>query len=369
MRSLVLLGILLGASLLASSAGAQEDPDCRTATPLTLPAEGRDGSVLIRVVNEQLETDVRICLLDSNERRVFDAVVHVGMASKFDQRVWVPVGDYTAVYLLSRSNGEGTLYLPADLTTCESGSMMVEGRTNVGATGSFGVQGGGTECEASPPGRPIGAIAEPPSEQSLPAPAGPDYRWGALSAVGIVGVALAFPRPRYFLLALFSRVQGPEVLDQPTRNEIYDLIRQNPGVNAHRVANTLRLGSGETRYHLTVLRRNRLLTEIRRGALRCYFPSGIASPEQLRATAVLHHAGAEQLYEAILARPDSSLTQLATYAGLRLSSASKALSKLVEGGLAERFQQGRELRVRPTAMRPLLPLIEANPSSEVAAVT
>ena len=368
-----LVGVILLAFTSPHVAGAGATDACKPDGGVV--AEGtRDGVIVFRVnYRGTSEIRIRVCIEDESHVKIHDHEERVPAATAWEHSVAVPTGRYRAATIATASNN-GTVAggHSADLILCAAGSVVLPSNIDDGP--------GITVLTPVCGGLPTGRVVEP-NQQRAPSEdnANPAFfgegtsqdliRWELLAAsLGLVGL-VAFPRPRYALLALFSRVQGPAVLDQETRSEIYEFIRNDPGVNAHRIARQLGLGSGETRYHVTVLRRNRLVTEIRRGALRCYFPFGVASPEQLRATAVLHHAGAERLYEAILGRPDASLTVLAADAGLRLSTASKALSKLVEGGLAQRIHEGRELRVRPTTVRPLLPLFEANPSSEVPAVS
>lgn len=358
-------------SMFAPPSMDADQTDCDDAQPRAFADhETLGGSVVIRVYNEQLEATAEMCLLDEDRKRVFFDAVAIEAMSQAERRIWVPVGNYTAVVSLEGELGQSaTHWDPFRLDSCDTRSLISSVEIHKSPV-SIGIGGRGHACDQEPPHRPADVLPAPAILASRPPIGGSfaDYRWNALAAASFAVALCAFPRPRYVLLALFSRVEGPAVLDQTTRHDIYTMIRQNPGLTANRIANLLTLGSGETRYHLTVLRRNRLVTEIQRGSSRCYFPAGIGSPEQLRATATLRYEAAERLYEALLVQPDASLSALAYTAGLRLSAASKALARLVAGGLAERFQNGRELRVRPTRIRPLLPLIESNPSSDTAAV-
>lgn len=369
------LALVAVASLAAGSLSLAPQPQperCDDAPYEPYPsATETGGSILFRVSNTQLATRIRLCVVDADGLRVYDVTRPVDAATVWEHRVLLPVGGYLAeTQILTRSGGAASALHRPDLSACESRAVLAPTQAHEGPAG-FGIASQSMECAEAAPPVPKGDVISPIPQVEAPDLGGKgEYPWVALGAVATGLVAfLAWPRSRYAILLLFSRVHGPAVLDQATRSEIYDLVRQDPGVTANRVSTVLGLGSGETRYHLGVLRRNQLLTEIRRGSLRCYFPSQFGSPDQLRATAVLRNAAAERLYDALLTRPGSSLTALADYAGLRLGTASKALQKLVDARLAERTATGREVNVRPTNLRPLAPMLESNPSSEPTPVS
>ncbi len=63
------------------------------------------------------------------------------------------------------------------------------------------------------------------------------------------------------------------MLDLPTRQRIFDFVREHPGSSARTVQRGAQLGWGETAYHLEQMRRAGLLYRERGGRRDYYFPA------------------------------------------------------------------------------------------------
>ena len=70
------------------------------------------------------------------------------------------------------------------------------------------------------------------------------------------------------------------MLDLPTRQQIFDFVREHPGSSARTVQRGVRLGWGETAYHLDQMRRAGLLHRERGGRRDYYFPADMAPADR-----------------------------------------------------------------------------------------
>lgn len=66
-------------------------------------------------------------------------------------------------------------------------------------------------------------------------------------------------------------VKKEEVLDQHTRNSIYQLIRDNEGLHFRKICRLLDKKMGVVQYHVSVLEKNGLIRSIRDGRYKCFF--------------------------------------------------------------------------------------------------
>jgi DNA-binding MarR family transcriptional regulator len=84
---------------------------------------------------------------------------------------------------------------------------------------------------------------------------------------------------RYGLAGLFaplySRITGNKVLDNDVRDNIYQYILDNPGINFSSLMRELELKNGTLSHHLRTLERERFLVSRREGAYRRFYPRGI----------------------------------------------------------------------------------------------
>ena len=62
-----------------------------------------------------------------------------------------------------------------------------------------------------------------------------------------------------------------EVLEQGTRNSIYELIYQNPGLHFRHICRLLDKKMGVVQYHVSVLEKHGLIRAIRDGRYKCFF--------------------------------------------------------------------------------------------------
>lgn len=158
-------------------------------------------------------------------------------------------------------------------------------------------------------------------------------------AAGVIGIAALL----VVGWLLFTRLQRREVLDSQTRQEILDLVRDEPGIHASAILERVGKAHGVGDYHLGVLVREGFLSVIESPGFKRYFVSGRFSFTEMRALAALKDGQSEKLFRIIQANPGIHLSELADRAGISLPYASRAIKRLHEAGLVDRLQVGRNV--------------------------
>jgi DNA-binding transcriptional ArsR family regulator len=162
---------------------------------------------------------------------------------------------------------------------------------------------------------------------------------GAATGAGLLGlIALA-------VWALYSRLQGDEVLAHDTRQQIRDLVEVEPGIHGSAIARQVDANERTVEHHVDVLVREDVLAELERGGYNHYFVQGQHSPKRMQALASLQRGKAEAVYEAVRQDPGLDTTTLAERAEISKAYASKLVSQLVDVGLVDKVREGRRSRL------------------------
>lgn len=114
----------------------------------------------------------------------------------------------------------------------------------------------------------------------------------------------ALRRFAFGALALFSMAGRPDVLENPTRSQILDLVRERPGTSLSSVQRGLGLGWGTMSYHVTLLERTGLLVTKRAGGKRLLFAQGDSRLMEPAAWGLLQNPSVRRLAETLLAAPE-----------------------------------------------------------------
>ncbi len=136
-----------------------------------------------------------------------------------------------------------------------------------------------------------------------------------------------------------------DLLSQPTRKKIHDVVARHPGASAREVQRFAALAWGETAYHLDQLTRGGLLRRERGGRRDYYFPAAMGW-EDRRLLQALRSSTQRRLILALAAAPDRTLAELKERTGLSLSTTSFHLRHLLERGVVEGFRDGNLRRYR-----------------------
>lgn len=137
-----------------------------------------------------------------------------------------------------------------------------------------------------------------------------------------------------------------ELLEQPTRRRIYDVVAQHPGSSAREIQRRAELGWGETAYHLDQLTRAGHLRRERGGRRDYYFPPDMTWDDR-RSFQALRSAAERRILVELVDRPGQTLADLVSATGLSLSTTSFHLRHLLREGIVEAYREGNQRRFRP----------------------
>ena len=147
-----------------------------------------------------------------------------------------------------------------------------------------------------------------------------------------------------------------ELLAQPTRRRIHDVVCRHPGSSAREIQRTAGLAWGETAYHLDQLTKAGVLRRERGGRRDYYFPHAMGW-EDRRLFQALRRPAQRHLLVALSRTPGLTLAELRAACGFSLSTTSFHLRQLLAISVVEGYREGNLRRyrvVRPTRLVELL---------------
>jgi len=116
--------------------------------------------------------------------------------------------------------------------------------------------------------------------------------------------------------------ESSTLLNQTTRMDIYNFIRDNPGIHFRALSNFLNMPIGVLQYHLGLLVNGGLLYTYRDGRYKRYFESKRFTETEMKVISALRHATSSKILAALLKNPQTTHKDLAT----QLDISSQALS-------------------------------------------
>ena len=128
--------------------------------------------------------------------------------------------------------------------------------------------------------------------------------------------------PKTFLQETTCSNQAAHLLNQTTRLQIYNFIKNNPGINFRGICNSLTLPIGVVQYHLAVLVKGGLISNRRDGRNKRYFESKKFSSIEKKIISVLRHETAVKILTILHDERSASHGKLAQ----RLNTPSQALT-------------------------------------------
>jgi len=118
---------------------------------------------------------------------------------------------------------------------------------------------------------------------------------------------LAFPTS--FSVNVGANNQAP--FNNGTRTQIYNFVKDNPGIQFRGICASLSLPVGLAQYHLGVLVKAGLVSFIRDGRYKRFFPSKKFSKKEMLTISLLRHETAKRILEALLNKKQLSHGELA----------------------------------------------------------
>lgn len=160
-------------------------------------------------------------------------------------------------------------------------------------------------------------------------------------AIGLLAGALylLWPVLKAGPLALFSRIEGPQLLDHPVRLRLSQLVAANPGIHFKELRRQSGLANGVLVHHLDKLTKSGLVSAKDAGRYRCYFPPNTGVVNGL-AIAAVKADGAQKVLAALRGGSGLGVQALAASTGLGRSTVQYHLQKLAEAGLVRSVGDG-----------------------------
>jgi DNA-binding transcriptional ArsR family regulator len=234
----------------------------------------------------------------------------------------------------------GTANASTSPTQLADAELTITGIAWQGETGRFVVQQGS---------QPVAAPDDSSAEEGVST----TTLVGAGSAAAAAALLTAYYWPRLswvataLVLPLYSRIEKDELFENETREQLYEEIKDDPGIHAHALSEAVDIGWGTTVYHLRRLERNGFVNSEKRGRYRRFFPASGFMERQREVLSVLQNETTEDI--AALVREDPGLNQSAICDELDISPslANWHLNRLIDAELVDRERRGRTVHYTP----------------------
>lgn len=128
--------------------------------------------------------------------------------------------------------------------------------------------------------------------------------------------------PIFSILNMKSHCDAQFLLNQTTRMEIYNFVKDNPGLHFRALSDSMNMPIGVLQYHLGLLVNGGLLTAFRDGRYKRYFQSKMFNETEMRIISIFRHKTSGKILSTIFERPHITHKQLAS----NLNISSQALS-------------------------------------------
>lgn len=136
-------------------------------------------------------------------------------------------------------------------------------------------------------------------------------------------------------------LERSELMDNELRDRIMQLLVDSPGSYLGKMGRDLKVPTSTLKYHLNILRSFDLVTTVKKGRCRHYFPKRRRfSDHEKRMFAALEHAPTRRMIEIVGLHPGVSQAGLVELTGLSQSTVAWHLGKLEGMSLIESQRHG-----------------------------
>ncbi|HLE47000.1 MAG TPA: ArsR family transcriptional regulator [Candidatus Thermoplasmatota archaeon] len=149
-------------------------------------------------------------------------------------------------------------------------------------------------------------------------------------------------------IPLYTRIAKSDLLENNIRQQIFDLISQNPGVNVSEIARRLDIAWGTATHHLHKLRHERLVSIRIASNQKCYFPNGgTYTQKEMDVMSAVKHPTARQIADFLVRMGPQCHGDIAQLLDLTPALVSFHADKLVHAGVVARHRDGRRTIFTP----------------------
>jgi DNA-binding MarR family transcriptional regulator len=199
---------------------------------------------------------------------------------------------------------------------------------------------------------PLGEDTEPEQAQAEPTALPSPEEAAAPAGLAVLGAAAyAALRWRYLLSGLFaplySRLSRDELLENEARQQLHELITEEPGLSTQELCDRIGAGWGNTVYHLQRLEQAGFVTSEKQGHHRRFYKNGDVEPDEIEALGVLKNDNASKIARYLVAEPGANQTDVCEALDISPSLAHKWISRLEEQDLVESEREWRSKHYEP----------------------
>lgn len=176
----------------------------------------------------------------------------------------------------------------------------------------------------------------------------------ATAVAGVAGIVYALQRFGRLailgLLPLYSHIEDGDLLKEPNRAHIFDLIKAEPGISTKDIADRLNLAWGTVTHHLAKLEKRQFVVSKKYGKYRRYFANGAAADSAKKdLLAILKVPATAEVAHAIRDMPGLSQKEVSAQLGVSSSTVLWHVKRLERVSLVNRVRDGKAVRYYPSA--------------------
>lgn len=131
-----------------------------------------------------------------------------------------------------------------------------------------------------------------------------------------------------------------QTLYQPTRLEINNFIKSNPGVHFRGICEGLGLSVGVVQYHLSVLERGGFITSFGDGQNKRFFEAGVFSQSDMKLISLVKHDTAAEILTILSQNPSALHKDIADRIGISSQALTWQMNQLKKTGLISAEKAG-----------------------------
>jgi DNA-binding transcriptional ArsR family regulator len=150
-------------------------------------------------------------------------------------------------------------------------------------------------------------------------------------------------------VGLFSRVATEDLLQNPQRARIVQIVESEAGIHHRELERRVGLGRGALEHHLRKLITGGLLLSHRGPGYTCYFPKRTGAGA-MRAAPALKSDTAQALLDLVRRRPGVTLSEAALTLGVSVGTIHHHTKRMATAGVLTSTRQGASVRLTATTL-------------------
>lgn len=181
------------------------------------------------------------------------------------------------------------------------------------------------------------------------------YAWGGIGGFAVLAGAfytwpsIKYGATKFLLFPLYARLRKEDILENPLRDDIVDVVNSEPGISASELGRRLTCGWGTLVYHLTVLEKMQLISSHREGRHKRFFVQGRINYSDKAAVGLLANPAARNILLAVQEAPGIIQRDLALRLSLTAGTIAWHVERLAAAGLVVKEEDGRVVRYFPSS--------------------